>query len=120
MEMRRNVATKPKKYQSWKIENGRLYKFHTSAFLDPVLSREEGWKLVVFRELRERVIRETHDSPSMEHFVVGKSSDRIAREYYWRVIIMMVKCGLNNAVFVRNIRDSKDSWVILGLSLHAI
>ena len=37
----RNVTTSLKKYRNWTTEDGRLYKFHTSALLDPVLSREE-------------------------------------------------------------------------------
>ena len=40
--------------------------------------------MVVSEKLSERVIREAHDSPSMGHFGVEKTFDRIAREYYWR------------------------------------
>ena len=42
MQMLRNVDTKPKKRQSWKIEDGRLYKFPTSALLHAVLIRKDG------------------------------------------------------------------------------
>ena len=83
MKMLKNVSTHPKKYRNWKIEDGRLYKYTRSALLDPILSREETWKLVVPDELREKVIREAHSSPSMGHFGVEKTYDRVAREYYW-------------------------------------
>ena len=82
--MLKNVAATLKKYRNWKIEDGQLYKFHTSALLNTVLSREKGWKLVVPEELREHVIREAHDSPSMGHFGLQKTFDQIARDYYWR------------------------------------
>ena len=73
--MLKNVATKPIKYQNWIIEDGLLYEFHTSALLDQILSREEGWKLVIPEELRERIILEAHDTSSMRHFGVDKTFD---------------------------------------------
>ena len=68
MRMMENVKRTPEKYRSWKIEDGRLYRYHYSALLDPVLNKEENWKLVVPEELRERVICDAHSSPSMGHF----------------------------------------------------
>ena len=41
VNMLKKVAKTSKKYKSWKIEEGQLYKYHTSVLLDPVLSCEE-------------------------------------------------------------------------------
>ena len=97
--MLEKVRKTPKKYPKWKVEEGRLYKYHYSALLDPVLNKEENWKLVIPEELRERVIRDAHSSPSMGHFGIEKTFDRVARDYYLRGYFYDVKtfikhCGL--------------------------
>ena len=82
MRMMENVIKSPQKYRSWKSEDVRLYSYHYNALVAPVLNKEEIWKLVVPEELRKRVICDTHSSPSMGHFGIEKTYDRVARKYY--------------------------------------
>ena len=78
------VENFPYKYRNWKIEEGQLYRYRIDQLLDPVLNREEGWRLVVPLEYRERVMRDAHCLPSSGHLGIEKTYDRIAREYYWK------------------------------------
>ena len=89
MRMMENVKRMPQNYMSWKIEDVRIYRYHYSALLDPVLNKKENWKLVVPEKLRERVICDDgHSSPSMGHFGIEKTYDWVAREYYWQGFMM--------------------------------
>ena len=42
-----DVPKFPKKYPSWKMEDGNLYKYRMDPLLDPIQNREEKWRLVV-------------------------------------------------------------------------
>ncbi|CAB0032497.1 unnamed protein product, partial [Trichogramma brassicae] len=44
----------------------------------------EGWKLVVPKPLRERVMYDAHDITSSGHLGIEKTFDRVKRDYYWR------------------------------------
>ena len=43
----------PKKYSSWKVDDGMLYPYKREELLDPVANDEEGWKLIIPAEQRE-------------------------------------------------------------------
>ena len=84
LRMINDVQNFPHKFRNWKVEEGRLYNFRTDELLDPILNREECWRLVVPLEYRERILRDAHCLPSSGHLGVEKTYDRIAREYYWK------------------------------------
>lgn len=83
VERMEEVKKFPKKYGSWKVEDGMLYRYKREELLDPVTNDEEGWKLVVPQEYRDRVLRDAHREPSSGHLGVEKTYDRVAREYSW-------------------------------------
>lgn len=54
--------------------------------LDPITHDgldEEGWKLVVPVEKRERVLTDAHCEASLDHLREEKTFVMVAREYYW-------------------------------------
>ena len=106
MKMMENVRKTPKKYRSWKIKDARLCRYHYSALLDPVLDKEENWKLAVPEELRERVTCDVHSSPSMGHFGIEKTYDRVAREDYWRGFYYYVVRYIKHCKLVRSTKFS--------------
>uniref|UniRef100_A0ABD2WHR2 RNA-directed DNA polymerase n=1 Tax=Trichogramma kaykai TaxID=54128 RepID=A0ABD2WHR2_9HYME len=83
-KMREDVQKYPDKYQNWKVVDERLYRLRKDPLLDPILTREERWKIVVPSEQRQRVMADAHCAPSSGHLGVDKTYDRIARDYYWR------------------------------------
>ncbi|CAB0042128.1 unnamed protein product [Trichogramma brassicae] len=52
--------------------------------LIPICGEREGWKLVVPKNLHERVLHEAHSVKSAAHLGVEKTYDRLARDYFWR------------------------------------
>ena len=86
LQMLESVPKNPLKYSDWRVEGTCLYRRRDDPLLDPILTREEGWRLVVPLEDRERVLRDAHDTPSAGHMGIEKTYDRIAREYYWKGI----------------------------------
>ena len=88
VKMLENVAENSKENKNLKNEVRRMYKYHTSALLAPMLSDKGVWKFVVPEELCERVIREAHDSPSNGYFKVVKTFHRIANKYYWGGLLL--------------------------------
>ena len=49
--------------------------------LDPMDPDASGWKLVISKEHKERVLREAHCPPSSGHLGIEKTAERVAREY---------------------------------------
>ena len=84
LKMLSEVKQSPQKYSGWKVEDGLLYRYRSDPMLDPILNREEKWKLVVPAEHRERVLNEAHCTPSTGHLGIEKTFDRISRDYYWK------------------------------------
>ena len=46
----------PKKYAWWQVEKGCVYNYRTKALIDQMDPDASGWKLVVPKELKERVL----------------------------------------------------------------
>ena len=65
------------------VLDNMLYKHTVDDLLDPIYNRDEGWRLVVPTEYREKVLWEGHDEPFSGHLGLEKTYDRIVREYYW-------------------------------------
>ncbi|KAL7304006.1 hypothetical protein TKK_0000475 [Trichogramma kaykai] len=78
------VLTSPERWRNWCVRNGMLYRYKYDAILDPVTNESAGWKLVVPKNHRERVLREAHCDISSGHLGVEKTYERVAREYFWR------------------------------------
>lgn len=71
------VRNNPKKYSDYSITDNQLYR-HKSRNCDTI-----PWKLCVPGPLRERVLKENHDSATAGHLGVRKTGDRIANRYIW-------------------------------------
>ncbi|CAB0040102.1 unnamed protein product [Trichogramma brassicae] len=76
------VQERPDRWRNWKVENGMLYKYRHDALLDPICGEREGWKLVVPKNLHERVLHEAHSVKSAAHLGVEKTYDRLARDIF--------------------------------------
>ena len=55
LKMLREVEKFPTKFQQWRVEEGRLYRYRFDPLLNPVEYPEEKWRLVVPVEYREKV-----------------------------------------------------------------
>ena len=49
MKIKENVKKTPKKRRPWKIEDGKLHRYHYSALLDPVLIKRKTGSLQYLR-----------------------------------------------------------------------
>uniref|UniRef100_A0ABD2WU63 RNA-directed DNA polymerase n=1 Tax=Trichogramma kaykai TaxID=54128 RepID=A0ABD2WU63_9HYME len=83
LRKRLDVQREPSKFRDWTIEDGMLYKRGRSALLDPVTNAENGWRLVVPAERRQRVLFDAHSLTSSGHLGAKKTYDRAACEYWW-------------------------------------
>ncbi|CAB0033045.1 unnamed protein product [Trichogramma brassicae] len=83
LKKRLDVQREPSKFKDWTIEDGMLYKRGRSALLDPVMNAENGWRLVVPAERRQRVLFDAHSLTSSGHLGAKKTYDRAACEYWW-------------------------------------
>ncbi|CAB0040445.1 unnamed protein product [Trichogramma brassicae] len=83
LKKRLDVQREPSKFKDWTIEDDMLYKRGRSALLDPVTNAENGWRLVVPAERRQRVLFDAHSLTSSGHLGAKKTYDRAACEYWW-------------------------------------
>lgn len=81
-KMIQNVQSNPLKFSSWRVADGRLYKYVKSKFssLSPV---SDVWKLVVPRKDRPKIMCSAHEPPTSGHTGVYKTYCRISENYYW-------------------------------------
>lgn len=76
------VEEDPRKYKTWRIENGVLFKYVTCAI--PELSRNSDcWKLVIPKEGRAELLQRCHDIPTAGHVGTYKTYWRLRQRYYW-------------------------------------
>ncbi|KAJ8964168.1 hypothetical protein NQ317_016442 [Molorchus minor] len=61
---------------------GRLFKYVKPKYTD-LSDGSDCWKQVVPKELRSKVISETHDPPLAGHMGIYKTFNRVAEKYYW-------------------------------------
>ena len=80
LELLERVKAHPSKYPKWCIENGILYINRYDKLLDPITNCEEGWKMLVPEEHRERVLREAYCVHSAGPLGIEKTYDRAARK----------------------------------------
>ena len=85
------VQRNSKKFKYWLVIDNMLYRYNKDELLDPLYSREEGWRLVVPREYREQVMWDAHNEASSGHLGVQKTYDRVARDFYWPGVYVDVK-----------------------------
>lgn len=67
LKRKSEVANRPEKCPTWKIEDGMLYRYMRDAVLDPVTDGELSWKLVVPAKQRERLLDDSHRIASAGH-----------------------------------------------------
>ena len=77
------VRESPRKYQSWKIADGMIYKQKMDPLLGPITGEEDTWRLVVLLEHRAQVLIDAHCDITSGRLGVEKTYERIAQDYYW-------------------------------------
>ena len=77
------IQESPRKYQSWKIADGMIYKQRIDPLLGPITDEEDTWRLVVSAENRGQVLFDAHRDITSRHLGVEKTYERIAQDYYW-------------------------------------
>lgn len=83
-EQLRKVLESPSSFPNWKGEGGKLWKRLLRRRKQFLLAPEdEGWRLVVPRSLRKKVLEEGHDQPTAGHLGTFKTIKRISEQYYW-------------------------------------
>ena len=78
-----DIQESPKKYQSWKIADGMIYKQRIDPLLGPITGIEDTWKLVVPAEHRAQILADAHRDITSGHLGIEKTYERIVQEYYW-------------------------------------
>ncbi|XP_039309912.1 uncharacterized protein K02A2.6-like [Solenopsis invicta] len=79
----REVGEAKKNCTDWKIVDGQLYFLKPRPVTSAIVPDLDRWKLVLPRELREEVLRESHDDPQSGHLGVDKTHNRLSIAYYW-------------------------------------
>lgn len=80
-QMRANVEEKPEKFPNYIIKDKILYKHCSSKSAQGVM--ENGWKLFVPENSRNKILNEMHDRPTGAHLGVNKTLKKIQELYYW-------------------------------------
>ena len=79
------VEERPKTFPNWKVEDGMLYRHKPNMITDDIVP-----DLVLPKELRQRVIEESHTAPQAGHLGNEKTYQRVALRYYWPGIFVDV------------------------------
>ena len=77
------VTHDPRVYPSLKVVSGQLHFYAAEETIDAANGDDDAWKLVVPRERRRVVLRESHDDPTDVHAGCKKTHERVARLYFW-------------------------------------
>lgn len=78
--MLQRVDKHPQLYSQWRIEDAKLWKNVANLGLS---LHGDGWRLVVPKDLRKKVLGECHDEPTSGHQGVLKTYKRLQQLYYW-------------------------------------
>ena len=84
----RNVRENPGTYPDYSIVGKQLYRRIGNQTGDIDV---DTWKLCVPSYLRQRVLRENHDTPTAGHLRIRKTIARITAKYYWPGIYLSVR-----------------------------
>uniref|UniRef100_A0A6V7JID3 RNA-directed DNA polymerase n=1 Tax=Bracon brevicornis TaxID=1563983 RepID=A0A6V7JID3_9HYME len=80
---RADVLHRPAQLSDWRVENNHLYFHRQNKLYDGELPDLDAWKLVVPRELRQRILEECHSAPQAGHPGLDKTYHRSAQSCYW-------------------------------------
>ena len=86
-EVRLDLTIHPR----WKVVGGRLFYFIGDEVVDAAVADNEAWKLVVPREHRREVLRESHEDATAGHQGQENTYSRAARMYYWPKMYEVVR-----------------------------
>lgn len=93
----KDLATKvndePSKYPQYQIINGMLYK-HCSRNSSKIFT-DSSWRIVVPKDYRDLVLKESHDEPLSAHGGFYKTGERVRRKYFWPNMIKDVRGYVN-------------------------
>lgn len=93
-KMRKVVASDPLNYPLWRLQGGNLLKKIPDRTI--MGNSNAGWKLVVPKDHRRRILSTNHDLPTAGHCGIYKTYHRILRQYFWP----KMKCDI--AHYIRN------------------
>ena len=84
MVLRRYLAVTnfSEKFPTWKIQDGKLYHYHSNPLLEGVVEELDAWKLVPSDEEQRAVLLEAYDDPQSARLGVQKMYMRIATSYF--------------------------------------
>ncbi|KMQ84279.1 reverse ribonuclease integrase, partial [Lasius niger] len=77
------VVSNPNKFTQWKVMDGRLYFLRPKKVISEIVEDLDRWKVVIPREYRQEVLRESHDMPQAGHLGTEKTYQRVAVSYFW-------------------------------------
>lgn len=81
-KMLEKVTNYPLRFSSWRINNGKLWKYVKSVCQE-LISPKETWKLVIPKDDRRKLITLAHEPPTSGHVGVYKTFSRLCERYYW-------------------------------------
>lgn len=58
-----DVEDRVRRFTNWRIVDGQLYFCRPKVIVSEIIEDLDRWKLVLPKELREEVLRETHNEP---------------------------------------------------------
>ena len=73
------VTRDPMTHSRRKMVGGRLFHYLADEVVEAAASDDEAWKLVVPRGHRRKVLRESHEDPTVGHQGREKTHERAAR-----------------------------------------
>lgn len=76
------IEKNPLSFPSWRVEQGKLFKFVKPNHV-VVHETNNEWKLVVSKSDRKKILELNHDHPLSGHMGVRKTFARIGEKYYW-------------------------------------
>lgn len=78
-----SVQSQPIKYPKFRVDGNVLYKATNNTNEYGFSDQQEMWKIVVPKEKRAELLRQSHDIPTSGHLGVYKTFHRLANKYYW-------------------------------------
>ena len=100
------VRLDPTIHPRWKVVRGRFFYFIADEVVEAAVGDDEAWKLVVPREHRREVLRESHEDATTGHQGRENTYSRATRMYYWPKMYEAVRRYVIGAGFVNRQRQN--------------
>ena len=124
------IRNKPSENPNWQIRNDQQLFFRPDPLKSSLDLDSNPWKLTIPKELREQVLRETHDSKQARQLSMEKTYARIAENYFWpgkysKTFKYVKECGtrqrikpkINNQVGLLGRRIIGEPWTVVAAEI---